>query len=333
MHDSTVDISENLIYKSAKTKKIIECIKLVHSMYFNESCTKKALLIYGSSGEGKTYLLKAYQQLFNPVKTLEKKTIPVFYYAVRQGKSSVNDLMKTLISALGGPMLRGRPHSTELEIQLITLLKEHEVELIILDEIQNLSTTYDGILFQSIIKYLCWLIDEEDIRCSIVFSGSKLASRLMAFGDNNKQLDDDEQLSRRMLRPISLRRHVPKKKSWVLCVDWFLRQIIGPVLDSKNLLHQQFYFRVYIAYQERSMSTLNDLFMQENCMKSHDLESLYQALSINFNLYCKGAKNPFTNLDDTQWVTQKISKVMAEYTLEQSKKTNQKNEKNAKNAN
>ncbi|MDO6613721.1 TniB family NTP-binding protein [Shewanella sp. 1_MG-2023] len=318
MRDLTVDIAEDDIFKSYKVNETIKRIKMVHGMYFDKQCTKKGLLIYGASGEGKTHLLKAYKKLFKPVEDIEKKTIPVFYYAVRQGKSNVNDFMKTLISALGGPPIRNRPHSSELETQFITLLKEQEVELIILDEIQNLSTSYDGILFQSIIKYLCWLLDEDAIQCSIVFAGSQLASRLMSFGEHNMKLNDNEQLSRRMLRPIPLRRHAPKQSQWTDCVDWYLKQIKGPELDSSNVLHQQFYDRVYVAYQEKSMSTLNDLFIQENCMRSPDLKSLYQALSINFNLYCKSTDNPFVNLSEIQWITNSILEAKKRNTLEKS---------------
>ena len=62
-------------------------------------------------------------------------------------------LFKTrfLISELEGTTQNSRTTAAELDAQLISLLKDLEVELIILDEIQNIASSYDGIEFQRII--------------------------------------------------------------------------------------------------------------------------------------------------------------------------------------
>ncbi|MFS1438726.1 TniB family NTP-binding protein [Shewanella sp. 10N.286.48.A6] len=317
-----IELPSNQLHQSTQIMKALDKIKLIHAMYDKPNVNKKALLIYGGSGEGKTHLLKTYQKQFKPVKTREKQTIPVFYYAIRQGKRSVDEFLKTLIAALGGPIAKGRVNSSELEHQFIILLRDLNVEIILLDEIQNLSTTYDGIVFQGIIKNLCWLIDEENIRCSIVFAGSHLAKRLMTFGSKDKKLNDNEQLSRRMLRSICLSRMPPSSKSWVSCVNWHLNQVGLPPITHFNEAEKLFIDSVYIAYLERSMSSLNDLFIQDNCINSKSIDDLLVTLESNFDTYCKGSINPF-RAKNTDKVKETIRLIKIAAKKDANKKANQ----------
>jgi len=266
-------------------------IGFVHSMFHDPSLTKKALLIYGESGLGKSYLLETYKQQYPGQDTGELVTIPVLYYAFHHQKKSPDEVLKLLITQLGAPQPRGRTNSAELETQFIHLLREKRVELIVLDEIQNLITSYDGVQFQGIIKYFCWMLDCAEIKCSIVFAGSHLAKRILNFGSEGKKLDDVEHLSRRTLRPINLRPIKPKTIAWLDCVNWFMAQLDHAALtieEDKYLLD-----RIYIAYQTSFMSTLRDIFLRSNCRKATSKSALVACLEENYDMHCQGKVNPF----------------------------------------
>lgn len=160
-------------------KKIWQRIAETHNMYYVPSEDKRAQLIYGASGAGKTYILKQYHAQFIPVTTPEKTTVPVFYVAFKEFKKSTAEITRFLISELDGTTQNARASAAELDSQLVTLLKGLEVELIILDEIQNIASSYDGIEFQRIIKYFCYLIDSNKIRCSIVLQAQVVLSALL----------------------------------------------------------------------------------------------------------------------------------------------------------
>lgn len=286
-----LDALPDSLFPSEQVKKAWKRISYIHSMYHNADIEKQAVLIYGKSGEGKTYLLKEYVKQFKPVTTPEKTTVPVFYYSFRNPKKSVDEFIKLLISGLDGPVPKTRVSSSELEYQLITLLEELEVELIIFDEVQNLASSYDGIEFQNIIKYLCWLIETKSIKCSIVFAGSKFAKRLITFGSTKSKLVDGEHMARRHMRPICLQRILPKTAEWLSCVNWYMRKIGLPDLTvehDKVLLD-----RIYVAYHERSMSSLRDILLKPECFEVGTVNELLPILRENFELYCKGTINPF----------------------------------------
>lgn len=266
-------------------------ISEVHAMFSEEPDNLRAQLIYGSSGAGKTFLLKSYQAQFPAITTPEKKTVPVFYVALKESKKSTAEITRLLIAELGGPVLNSRTTAPELDSQLITLLKGMEVELIIIDEIQNIASSYDGIEFQRIIKYFCYLIDSQKIRCSIVFAGTSSAIRLLTFGKTRGKFDDDEQMSRRHMRPIEITPFLPRTQNWVDCCNWFVQKVGLPPLTPKS--HHQLLDRIYLAYSEHTMSTLRDLFFRNNTRRAKDNEQLIHALMENFEKYATGGVNPF----------------------------------------
>jgi hypothetical protein len=272
-------------------KKIWQRIAETHDMYYAQSEDKRAQLIYGASGAGKTYILKQYHAQFIPVTTPEKTTVPVFYVAFKEFKKSTAEVTRFLISELDGTTQNSRATAAELDSQLVTLLRGLEVELIILDEIQNIASSYDGIEFQRIIKYFCYLIDSNKIRCSIVFAGTSSSKRLITFGRTAGKFDDDEQMSRRQMRPIEINPILPRTKNWVACCNWFIQQIGLPVLTADK--HSELFDRIYLAYSEHTMSTMRDLFLRNNTRKAMNYEQLLEALFENFEKYAIGAINPF----------------------------------------
>lgn len=272
-------------------KKIWQRIAEIHNMYNVPSEDKRAQLIYGASGAGKTYILKQYHAQFLPVTTPEKTTKPIFYVAFKEFKKSTAEITRFLISELDGTTQHSRTTAAELDAQLITLLRDLEVELIILDEIQNIASSYDGIEFQRIIKYFCYLIDSNKIRCSIIFAGTSSAKRLITFGRTAGKFDDDEQMSRRQMRPIEIKPILPKTNNWIACCNWFIQQVALPDLTKDK--HSELLDRIYLAYSEHTMSTMRDLFLRNNTRNAKNYEQLIEALFENFEKYAIGAINPF----------------------------------------
>jgi len=266
--------------------KIWQRIAEIHNMYHVPSEDKRAQLIYGASGAGKTYILKQYHAQFLPVTKPEKTTKPIFYVAFKEFKKSTAEITRFLISELDGTTQNSRTTAAELDAQLISLLKDLEVELIILDEIQNIASSYDGIEFQRIIKYFCYLIDSNKIRCSIIFAGTSSAKRLITFGRTAGKFDDDEQM-----RPIEIKPILPKTKNWIACCNWFIQQVGLPNLTKDE--HSELLDRIYLAYSEHTMSTMRDLFLRNNTRNAKNYDQLIEALFENFEKYAIGAVNPF----------------------------------------
>jgi hypothetical protein len=282
-----------------------ERISDVHQMYSSE-LRNKGILIYGLSGEGKTFLVKQYQQHFPPIETEEKTLQPVFYFRFKEAKKSTDDILRFLISGLGVTPPKGRTQAGELSALFVHLIKSLGVQLIILDEIQQVLPDKDSVTAMNTLKYFCGLLDE--LAPSIVFIGSERAMRLLTFGRTNKTTDDNEQLSRRMLKSIRIERIIPKSKEWLNCINWFVRKIgLVPLsLADRDLLD-----RIYIAYgRERSFSTLDDLFLSRP-FSGKTTAQLTSFLFENFNLHCHTSVNPF---DLIEFSTEKVSRTIKGFT-------------------
>jgi GTPase SAR1 family protein len=270
----------------------LECswtrISDVHQMYFSKN-RNKGLLIYGQSGEGKTFLVNKYQQNFPPIETPGKTLIPVFYCRFKEAKKSIDDILRFLIRGLGVTPPKGRTQAGELSAQFFHLIRDLGVQLIILDEIQQVLPEKEGVTTLNTLKYFCGLLDE--LRPSIIFIGSEKAMKLLTFGEMAKKtIDDNEQLSRRMLKSIKMNRIIPRSNDWLKSINWFLNEIGFQPLTKANgdLLN-----RIYIAYgAQRSFSTLDDLFLSRP-FSGNTVEQLTTFLFENFNLHCHNDINPF----------------------------------------
>jgi len=263
----------------------------VHAMYARAN-NKKGVLIYGASGGGKSYVGKQYEALFPQQKIREKILRPVFRYRFKESKKQVDDILKLLIKALGTTPPKGKTEPGELDEQFCHLIEELGVELIILDEIQQVLPNTDGVTALNTLKYFCSLLD--GLSASIVFIGSERAMRLLTFGQTDKTVDDNEQLSRRMMRSVKLERIEPRTDDWLECINWFIDKIRFPFLNYKDgpLLN-----RLYLAYMERSFSTLESLFLLEDMSDIQDKPKLIARLKDNYDIYGKAELNPFCSTD------------------------------------
>jgi hypothetical protein len=259
----------------------------VHAMH-SQPKNKKGVLIYGTSGQGKSYVGEQYESLFPSQKIREKTLRPVFRYRFKDSKKQVDDILKLLIKALGTTPPKGKTEPGELDQQFCHLIEELGVELIILDEIQQVLPNSDGVTALNTLKYFCSLLD--GLSASIVFIGSERAMRLLTFGQTDKTVDDNEQLSRRMMRSVKLEQIEPRTDDWLDCINWFIDKIRFSFLNYKDgpLLN-----RLYLAYMERSFSTLESLFLLEDMSKIQDKAELTSRLKDNYDIYGKETLNPF----------------------------------------
>lgn len=281
----------NTLVKHDSLKIAWQRICRVHAMH-SQPKDKKGVLIYGGSGEGKSHVVKQYETLFPQQKIREKTIRPVFLYRFKESKKQVDDILKLLIKALGTTPPKGKTEPGELDKQFCHLIKELGVELIILDEIQQVLPNKDGVTALSTLKYFCSLLDE--LSASIVFIGSERAMRLLTFGKTEKTVDDNEQLSRRMMRSVKLERIEPRTDDWLDCINWFIDKIHFPFLNYKDgpLLN-----RLYLAYMERSFSTLESLFLLEDMSNIQGKTELIARLKNNYDIYGKAELNPFCSTD------------------------------------
>ncbi|MCL2916030.1 TniB family NTP-binding protein [Shewanella corallii] len=266
-----------------------EMMAKVHAMY-GSPLSNKGLLIYGNSGQGKTYLAEQYikaaqAEMLEPVPQL-----PVLYHRFRESNKTISQIQKLLIGAMGATPPRGRLEPGELHAQLCHLIDVLGVQLIVLDEIQQVLPKSDGHTTQATLKYFCCLLDE--LPASIVFIGSERAQRLLKFGMDKKTIDDNEQLSRRMLRSVKLESVNGLSPSWLNCVNWFLSCINYPSMSYQRKHEAILMSRIYVAYAERGFSTLDSLFLREPFTGS-TFDELREWLKRNFDTYCNRKINPF----------------------------------------
>lgn len=265
-------------------------LSYVHS---HHKCThgKRGLLVYGDSGEGKTFAVKQYKTLFAEVCTKEVIKTPVFYYRLTESRKSVDDLLAMLILALGGTPVKGKPRAGELFHQFKILVNAKEIELFIIDEIQQVLPKTDGQRALEIVKFLCGLIDSEEMNTAFVFVGSHRAMRLLTLGEAGNTVDDNEQLSRRMLRPVKLSRIKPRSTEWTNVVNFFMEFLnFGPLLIPDD---REIFDRLYLAYNERAFSTMSDLFLGGTPNKIKSRAALLDYLATQFDITGKSALNPF----------------------------------------
>lgn len=308
---TTQDMPTSLVPHDS-LRKAWEFLHAVHKLHQRAS-GKRALLLYGGSGEGKTFTVKQYLSLFPTIKTAEVLKAPVFYCRLDESKKTPDDLLCILILALGQTPPKGKPRAGVLLHQFKTLVREKCIELFIIDEIQQVLPKTDGQRALEMLKFLCALIDAEDLQTSFVFVGSTRAMHLLAFGACENTVDDNEQLSRRMLRPVKLDRIEPRSPQWIRVTNYFVqkigfRELLVP--DDKELFD-----RIYLAYTERAFSTLEDLFLDEERPNYiEDTPQLLAYLSERFLLTSKRAINPFdTEQMDADEVDEAMQCVKQDY--------------------
>ncbi|MCX7207915.1 MAG: TniB family NTP-binding protein [Proteobacteria bacterium] len=102
------------------------------------SRASKGLLIVGVSGTGKTTLAREFENERFPNGRVSGKYCPLLYVEMPSSPTKKN-LATAVLTALGDPFASSRGHSAEAKFsRIVTLLKNLNVQILILDEAQHL---------------------------------------------------------------------------------------------------------------------------------------------------------------------------------------------------
>ena len=202
------------------------------------------LLVLSQSGVGKSALAKAYKAEYPSVKINEKLIIPVIYIALTD-TASPKALVEQLLYSFNITRFNRSVSLLELQDRFLFLLKAHQVELIIIDEVQECLPRAQGPAKQKIIKLITWLTDHGGV--PFVLFGTPIAKNMLQFGVDTEEYKTEEQLSRRCCAPIVLPAIQPFSKSWLKAVNFFLEKCSHPHLDASYKSHQSIMNRLYLA--------------------------------------------------------------------------------------
>ncbi|MBC3932609.1 TniB family NTP-binding protein [Undibacterium curvum] len=152
---------------------IADCVEQSHQSYRSNGKPKN-LLIIGVSGVGKSTLLKAYRSRYPRYDTEVKTVIPILYICL-PSKPTESAMYSEILCALGDPFpFRGKV--PELRHRVIHLIKNCNVELLIVDEIQHFLDRGKLKTHMSNADALKSLIDAIEI--PVIFSGAPRSKEL-----------------------------------------------------------------------------------------------------------------------------------------------------------
>lgn len=231
----------NHLCKLTHYAKLWELLVKTH----NKSTTiPYSLVVLGESGVGKSALARAYSDAYPKTNATDRVIMPVLYFALTD-TSSPNSLLEQTLRALTITQFNRRCTLLSLQDRLLKLLKEHNVELIIIDEVQECLPRAHGPARQKIIKLLTWLIDHSKI--PFVMFGTPIAQNLLRFGEQSDEYKTEEQFSRRCYPPVNLTAILPRSHSWLNAVNFFLDKLQHPHFNIEFESHKDLLNRLYIA--------------------------------------------------------------------------------------
>ncbi|WP_416308562.1 TniB family NTP-binding protein [Neptunicella sp. SCSIO 80796] len=193
-------------------KYIKQCMQCRHSM------NSKLGFIVGEAGIGKTRLMQFVKSRYPVIKEDIADQIPVL--AVRcPSRFSESTFFNAILCAIGAPQ---RPNATaaKLKIQVQELLLQHQVKLVLIDEIQD-GIPQSGVRDRSqVVKSLKFLNDE--CPCAIVCLGIHTSRSLY---------DEESQIKSRCRSPFNMRHFDYQTKE---DKDYWLSFLLG-VFEDLNL--------------------------------------------------------------------------------------------------
>jgi hypothetical protein len=126
----------------------------------------QCLLLVGPTGAGKTTLINSYTANFPPTITETGLICPVLSATIPTPASEKN-LAMALLFALGDP-LAGRGTTAVMTQRLIKLLRDCEVEILLLDELQHFVDRDSQKILQNASNWLKMVIKETNVSCVLV---------------------------------------------------------------------------------------------------------------------------------------------------------------------
>lgn len=126
----------------------------------------QCMALEGVTGAGKSTLVREYVAAFPPSRTKTRTCIPVFYLET-PSPVTVKGMASALLHALGDP-LWDRGTQTSMDKRLLHLLRQCQVELIILDDFHHLIDPEKKWMIVKVANWLKVLIKESNIPVLVV---------------------------------------------------------------------------------------------------------------------------------------------------------------------
>lgn len=218
--------------------------EMLHETHSKRFAIPYSLLVLGQSGVGKSALARAYCESHPMVPTPTKLIMPVIYIALTD-TTTPKALVEQLLFALNVTAHNRATTLLGLQDRLLNLLRDHKVEMVIIDEVQECLPRAHGPARQKIIKLLTWLIDHSKIPFALF--GTPIAENLLRFGANTEEYKTEEQFSRRCYAAVRLVAIPPRCDSWLASVNYFLKKRSHSVFDIKYQSHKTLLDRLYLA--------------------------------------------------------------------------------------
>lgn len=194
------------------------------------------LLLVGQTGSGKTTILKTYLESY-PKRDAEDGTIVPVIYTLIPPPASVKGLVTKMLEELGDPLYE-KGNTIAQTIRLYKLLKNCEVELIILDEFHHFIDRESNKVLVTLCDWLKSLIINTKI--PVILFGLPISENVLKV--------DNWQLSRR----FNHRYHLvpfPRTDDGLESFREFLSEIEGqlPLTEKSNLSKKSLSERIYYA--------------------------------------------------------------------------------------
>jgi Cdc6-like AAA superfamily ATPase len=172
-------------------KKALELISLCHKSKL-KSADPQCLLITGNYGTGKTTISERYIKQNQKVIPLERTTKRAILFGSIPSPTKINTFLETMLGDLGDPYpVKGTIGNKQY--RLVNLIKDSEVELIMLDE------------FQHFVHKENHKVNHEVADCfKSIINATKVPVVLLGLDESEKVLDSNGQLKRR----FSFRHHL-----------------------------------------------------------------------------------------------------------------------------
>lgn len=263
------------------------CASLLERVHHKHFDANYSVLITGLSGTGKSFFASSYLSHYPPIDTPQLRIRPVVYVKLTETRTAVDFLLqivKAFTNVVGNNVNKAHIAQDRLSV----LLREHKVELVIIDEVQECLTDIDGITSQRMAKQIATLLDNNP-NISLVMLGTPVSGRLLRlkYGKSTERLKGEEQLSRRFLAEQHLRIIPSRCDCWLNCCNYFSKKynFTDFSLDDKKLLN-----RLHIATDGR-IGLLNKLFSVAQIIEQpYFHKKLEEAYLVSIN---SSAFNPF----------------------------------------